>query len=256
MTAPLPLSILLLARDEAAALEALLPSLAFAREVVVVWDPHGDPATRAAAERAGARVLARPLDGFGPQRAFALAHCTQDWVLWLDADERLDAAATRAVCDAAAAPAGGTACTLARRGWFLGRPIRFCGWRNERVLRLFPRAAARFGDEAVHERVRVEARVVALPGRIEHHAYARWEDCTAKLVRYAAAGAAQALRAGRRAGPLDLLLRPPARFLRQYVLQLGVLDGAAGLALCGLAAAQVFLKYAAIWERTRARRGT
>src|SRR3989442_13080847 len=89
----LPISVLLLARDEAARLEDLLPRLGFAREVVVVVDAATRDATREVAARHGARVLERALDGFGPQRAFALSHASAPWVLWLDADERLAAEA-------------------------------------------------------------------------------------------------------------------------------------------------------------------
>ena len=84
-----PLSVLLLVRDETRDVEELLPTLAFAREVVVVWDPRGERTARDAAGRLGACVAERTFDGFGPQRAFALAQCTQDVVLWIDADERL-----------------------------------------------------------------------------------------------------------------------------------------------------------------------
>ena len=242
----LPLSILLLARDETAALEALLPALSFAAEVVVVWDPAGDPAARAAAERLGARVFERALDGFGPQRRFALERCRAPWVLWLDADERL-APEGPAALRAALAEAAAEGFTLPRVSYFLGRRIRWCGWRGERVLRLFRRERARFDDAPVHERVAVEGRIAPLAAALEHHSYDRWEDCVAKLVRYARAGAERARREGRRAGPLDVMVRPPLRFLRMYVLQLGVLDGAHGFVLCALAAWQVGLKYAELW---------
>jgi len=88
---------------------------------------------------------------------------------------------------------------------------------------------------------------------LEHHSYATWSDCRDKLVRYAAAGAEAARRRGRRAGALDVVMRPPLRFARMYVLQLGFLDGAHGAALCALAAAQVFLKYAELWASPRRR---
>jgi (heptosyl)LPS beta-1,4-glucosyltransferase len=121
------------------------------------------------------------------------------------------------------------------------------------VVRLFRRERARFDDAPVHERVHVEGPGPGtLAGALEHHSYRTFEECVAKCVRYAHAGAERAALAGRRAGPLDVLVRPPLRFFRQYVLQLGFLDGAHGLALCGFAAAQVFLKYAELWERTRA----
>lgn len=260
MDSPGPISVLLLARDETRDLEALIPALAFAVEVVVVWDPRGDRATRDAAERLGARVSERPFEGFGSQRASALEICSQPWVLWIDADERLDAAAIsslRSFGGPAAIPAGTTHFQLRRVTWFLGRRIRFCGWRGERVVRLFRRDRARFDDAVVHEQVFVEGPGPgSLPGSIEHRSYRTFEDCVHKLVRYAHAGAEKAWRRGQRASLFDVVLRPPSRFLRQYVLQLGFLDGAHGLLLCALAAAQVFLKYAELWQRARAARPT
>lgn len=248
-----PVSVLLLARDETRDLEEVIPQLAFAHEVVVVWDPRGDAATRDAAVRLGARVEAHAFAGFGAQRAFALACCAQPWVLWLDADERLDAGAIASLRQAAAAaPGGPVQYALARATWFLGRRIRFCGWQGERVVRFFRRDRARFDEAEVHETVHVDGPPpVRLAGLIEHHSYRTFEDCVSKCVRYASAGAAKAERRGRRAGPLDVMLRPPLRFLRQYVLQLGFLDGVHGLVLCGFAAAQVYLKYAELWQRTR-----
>jgi glycosyltransferase involved in cell wall biosynthesis len=246
----LPLSVLLLARDEEARLGALLPRLGFAREVVVVVDAATRDHTREVAAAHGARVLERPLDDFGRQRQFGLEACGEEWVLWLDADEIVDAEAEGAVARALAAggnfpgPAG---YRLARRTWFLGRPIRHCGWRGERVLRLFRRTLSRFDPAPVHERVTVGGEVADLPGLIEHHSYPAWRACRDKLVLYAERGAARARAAGRRATPWDVAVRPPLRFLRMYVLQGGFLDGPHGLALCSLAAAQVLLKYLALW---------
>jgi hypothetical protein len=252
----LPLSVLLLARDETPDVEQLLPQLGFAAEVVLVWDPRGERAARDAAERLGARVFERVFDGFGPQRSFALAHCTQPWVLWIDADERLDAAAVAGLARAVAAgEAGPTHHRILRATWFLGRRIRFCGWQDERLVRLFRRDVASFDDAEVHEQVHVRGPGPGtLPGLLEHHSYRTLADCTTKCVRYAHAGAEKAARRGRRAGALDILVRPPLRFLRQYVLQLGFLDGAHGLLLCGFAAAQVFFKYGELWHRTAAGR--
>jgi (heptosyl)LPS beta-1,4-glucosyltransferase len=250
----LPISVLLLARDETRDLEELIPSLAFAADIVVVWDPRGARAAREAAERLGARVFEREFDGFGPQRQFALERCTQDWVLWLDADERLGGESHETLRRLAGGAAGRALVLARRRTRFLGRRIRWCGWGDEWLPRLFTRRSARFDGAPVHERVIVEdATAVAAGGpfEIEHLSYRTWDDCVTKMQRYAAANADKAWAAGKRAGFLDVLLRPPLRFLRQYVLQLGFLDGVHGLVLCGFASAQVFLKYAALWDRAR-----
>jgi (heptosyl)LPS beta-1,4-glucosyltransferase len=258
MAEPLPVSVLLLARDETRDLEELLPALGFAREIVVVWDPRGDRATRAAAQRLGARVFERAFDGFGRQRQFALAQCTQDWVLWIDADERLRPESLPALAEMTRRdPAVPAQLKFRRRTFFLGRPIRWCGWGGEEVCRFFTRRGASFDDAPVHERVRPEGDTRSrdfTPPVLEHHSYRTIDDCVAKMRRYASANAAKSWDAGRRAGVLDVALRPPLRFVRQYLLQLGFLDGAHGLVLCAFSAAQVFLKYAELWDRTRRER--
>jgi glycosyltransferase involved in cell wall biosynthesis len=252
MAADLPVSVLLLARDERDDLAALLPSLAFAREVVVVWDERGDAAVRELAQASGARVFAKGWEGFGAQRRFALAQCTQPWVLWLDADERLDARAAAALAAAVSGPGDAPAgYALERATWFLGARIRFCGWQRERLVRLFRRDRAAFDDAPVHERLLLEGDVATLPGTLEHHSYPTLAAARTKMLRYAEAGAEKAYRAGRRAGPLDPLVRAPLRFLRQYVLQLGVLDGWRGVQVCAFAAGQVWRKYARLAELTR-----
>jgi len=254
MKATAPVSVLLLARDEAPALRELLPELAFAAELVVVVDAATRDDSAAVAEAAGARVHVRALadaGGFGPQRRFALAQCTQPWVLWIDADERFAPGAREAIVDAVArGDADGW--SLARRTWFLGRPIRFCGWQGERVLRLFRREAAAFDDAPVHEQVAVRGRVRPLAATLEHRSYTTWGEAVDKLLRYSTANAAALARAGRGASLADVVFRPPLRFVRMYVLQLGVLDGARGFLVCALAATQVFLKYAARWSADRA----
>ena len=252
-------SVLLLLRDEVRDAEELLPSLGFAAEVVVVWDPRGDRAARDAAERLGARVFEREFDGFGPQRAFALEQCTQDWVLWIDADERLTPASLPVLTRALALPATPPGVVrVLRQTTFLGAGIHWCGWQDEWLPRLFTRKGARFDDAPVHERVELAGAVThRVPGRIVliHHSYRTIDDCVTKMVRYAHANAEKSWRAGRRAGLLDVIVRPPLRFLRQFVLQLGFLDGAHGFVLCAFAACQVFLKYAELWSRSRAGRG-
>ncbi|MGH7742251.1 MAG: glycosyltransferase family 2 protein [Candidatus Eiseniibacteriota bacterium] len=255
MSEALPISVLLLARDETRELSRLIPVLSFARETVVVWDPRGDRATRETAERLGARVIERAFEGFGAQRQFALALCRERWVLWIDADERPAPgfeAGLRQWLPSAGEAAGAR---VLRHTWFLGRRIRFCGWRGERVLRLFRRERARFDDAPVHERLLLDGAIEDLPLSLEHHSYSTMDDCLLKMDRYARAGAEKAWNAGRRAHAIDVALRPPLRFFRQYVLQAGLLDGAHGLLLCSLAAAQVMIKYGLLWDRTRRERG-
>jgi hypothetical protein len=104
----------------------------------------------------------------------------------------------------------------------------------------------------VHEQVHVQGSgPESTNGVLEHYSYRTWQDCMTKMLRYAPANAAKAFARGKRASALDVLLRPPLRFVRMYVLQLGFLDGAHGLVLCVLAATQVALKYGELWDLSR-----
>ncbi len=255
MAAELPISVLLLARDETAHLEALLPSLGFATEVVVVWDPRGDMRTREVAERLGARVFTHEFTGFGRQRQFTLAQCTQPWVLWIDADERLAPDAPKRLSVLLGPQSASVSIALLRVTHFLGARIRHCGWQGESIVRLFRREGAQFDEALVHERLGTTASMLMTTDiELTHLSYETWEQCVEKPRMYARLGAEKAFAAGRRASMLDVMWRPPLRFLRMYVLQLGVLDGARGWLVCALASWQVFLKYAELWDRTRRQR--
>lgn len=242
------ISALVPVRNEEANLPGCLASLAGADEIVVV-DSESTDRTREIAAAHGARVLVRPFDDYAAQKNWALPQLAHPWVLWLDADERADDTLWRAI-DALPADPPVDGYRVARANHFLGRPIAHCGWQGETVLRLFRRDGARFAGP-VHEVLEGCPRTALLPGRLDHHPYRTWGDATDKLVRYARLNARKAYDAGRRAGPAAMLVRPPARFVRMYVAQGGFLDGAHGLALCGLAATQVFLKYARLWDATR-----
>ncbi len=243
-----PISVLVPTLDEERNIAACLASVAWADEVVVV-DSHSADRTVERARAAGARVLERTFDDWSSQKNWALAQCTHPWVLCLDADERVDEALAAAIAALPPVPPC-DGYRLARANRFLGRPIRYSGWQDDRVLRLFRRAEGRFVG-AIHERVEGPRRVGDLPGALEHEPYATWGDYERKLWRYARAGARAAHAAGRRVGPWAMVLRPPARFVRMYVAQRGFLDGAPGLVLCGLSAIAVFLKYALLWDATR-----
>ena len=243
-----PLSVLVPTLNEERNLAACLASVAWADELVVV-DSRSSDRTVDIAEAAGARVLVRSFDDWSAQKNWALAQCRHPWVLCVDADERVDSALAASIADLPPEPAA-DGYRIARRNRFLGHPIRHSGWQDDRVVRLFHRGRGRF-EGAIHESVVGLGRVDALDGALDHEPYATWGDYERKLWRYARAGARAAYAAGRRSGPWPMLIRPPARFLRMYLAQGGFLDGGPGLALCGLTAIAVFLKYAFLWDATR-----
>ncbi|MEO8485989.1 MAG: glycosyltransferase family 2 protein [Betaproteobacteria bacterium] len=244
MAGTLPLSLVVITRDAAKDLAACLASAPFVSEVVVVDAGSGDD-TVEIARRSGARVIAEPWRGFGPQKNFAVAAAAHDWVLCIDADERATPeleASIRAEFDAGepAAPAF----AIARRNRFLGRWLAHGEGYPDWNLRLFDRRRARWTDDAVHEHVVAEGAVVRLRGDLLHASAESIDDYVQKQNRYTSLQAEAMHARGERAGFARLALSPLARFLRFYIVRLGFLDGAAGFAHIAIGAFASFLKYA------------
>ena len=245
MPEPLPLSLVVITRDAAADLSACLASAPFAAEALVVDSGSADH-TVAVARDAGARVLVEPWRGFGPQKQFAVAAARHDWVLCLDADERVTPALDAAIRAAFAAgpPTTVAAFALARRNRFLGRWLAHGEGYPDWTVRLFDRRRARWSDDPVHERVHVAGALARLSGDLLHSSAESIEAYVEKQNRYTSIQAAAMHARGEVASTAQLVLSPLVRFVRFYVFRLGFLDGAAGFAHIAIGAFASFLKYA------------
>ena len=242
-----PLSVIVTTWNEAKNLPGCLESVRWADDLLVV-DSGSRDSTVDIARGYGARVLAHPYDSAGHQKNWALAHVGRPWVLVLDADERPTPELAAEIREVVSRDGPRDGYYLRRRSFFLGHEIRHCGWEGDRVLRLFRAGRGLYDDRLVHETLRLEGREDHLLAPLLHYTYRTFSDYLDKLERYTARGAADLRGAGKRASLAALLLRPPARFLRMYCLQLGFLDGVHGLLLCTLSAHSVWLKYARLFE--------
>ena len=240
------MSVVIAARDEAANIEACVASVAWAREVIVVENDSSD-ATVELANRAGATVMSHPFSTIGAQRNAAISRATSGWILVVDADERGSPALGDEIRRVVAAPDGREAFRVPRRNFFLGREVKHGGWASDRPIRLF-RSTLRYNTSRVHEHVDVKGEVGELSESLTHSTYTSLDDYFEKLDRYSRWWAEDRHERGRRAGPLSVVFRPPARFVSMYFLRGGWMDGAAGAVLCSLAAASVMAKYARLWE--------
>jgi len=244
-----PFSAVLITRNAAAVLEPCLESIAFADEIVVV-DAASTDVTLEIAVRRGARVVQREWLGFGRQKQFAVEQAKHDWVLCLDADERVSrelAASIQAVLAAPAAPVF----RMPRRNRFLGRWLAHGEGYPDWSPRLFNRLNARWSDDLVHEKVLYSVTPGTLKGDLLHDP---GDDLSAYLERqnrYTTLAARQAYDLGRSAGVLHLLLSPVVRFFKFYILRLGFLDGVPGLLHISIGCMNSYLKYAKLIELRR-----
>jgi glycosyltransferase involved in cell wall biosynthesis len=246
MSGPLPLSLCVITRDAAREIAGCLASVPFAGDVVVV-DSGSEDDTVEIARRCGARVVAQPWLGFGAQKNFAVAQARHDWVLCLDADERLTPELGAAIASVLAAPAAAdapAAYAMARRNRFLGRWLAHGEGYPDWNVRLFDRRRARWTDDAVHEHVVAAARVGRLAGDLLHASAESLDAYMAKQNRYTTLQAEALHARGARAGTARLVLSPLVRFVRFYVLKRGFLDGSAGLVHIAIGCFNSFIKYA------------
>jgi glycosyltransferase involved in cell wall biosynthesis len=241
------LSVIVATFNEEENLPQLLKSISFADEVVICDSGSTDRTVEIAREH-GCLVVHKRFDGFGPAKQAALVRATGDWVLSLDADERLDDVAAKEIRSALNGQFTGY--RIKRRSFFLGRWLRHSGWYPDWVLRLFRREQGCFGNDLVHEGVTVDGEIARLEGHILHYTDPSLTHYLKKLNRYTSLSAEMLYRQGKRFHFWHLF-KPPFLFWKMYLLKLGFLDGFQGLLLALLSSFHVFCKYVKLWELQR-----
>jgi glycosyltransferase involved in cell wall biosynthesis len=245
-----PLSAVLITRNAANVLDTCLESLAFVDEIVVV-DSASSDGTIEIARRHGARVVQKEWLGFGRQKQFAVEQAAHDWVLCLDADERVSPELAASIAAAVVAPVS-PVYRMARRNRFLGRWLSHGEGYPDWSPRLFNRLNARWSDDLVHEKVLYSVTPGTLKGDLMHDSA---DDLAAYLDRqnrYTTLAARQAFELGRNVGLLHLLLSPVVRMFKFYVFRLGFLDGLPGLLHISIGCMNSYVKYAKLIELWRA----
>lgn len=253
-----PLSVAIITLNAASQLEACLQSARFADEIVVV-DSGSTDGTQALAERHGARVIQQDWLGFGPQKQFAVEAARHDWVLCLDADERVTPALQMAIESAleigqnsASTAAAPHAYRFPRCNRFLGRYLKHGEGYPDWSLRLFNRRHARWSDDAVHEKVVCDGPTGTLTGDLLHDSAESLSSYLTKQNRYTSLAADMALAAGKRSSVGRVALSPLVRFIKFYFVRQGFRDGLPGFVHIAIGCFNSMIKYAKMLERQNA----
>ncbi len=236
------LSVIVITLNEADNLTECLASVRWADELVIVDAGSTDGTQEIARREADVLIETRDWPGFGAQKNRALAHASGDWVLSLDADERVTPALRKAI-EQAIAEARHAVYRMPRQSWFLGRRIRHGGWSPDYVTRLFQRGDARFSDDLVHERLLHDAPLGTLEAPLLHFSYRNLEQVLDKIDRYSSAGAANMHAKGRRGGLARALGHGFWTFVQTWLLRRGFLDGREGLILAIANAQGTYYRY-------------
>ena len=240
-------SVTIITLNEAEHIGAAIDSVTWADEIVVV-DCGSADATTEIARAKGATVVHRDWSGWIDQKNFAAERAANDWIFSLDADERVPPPLAGEIRELLSAEPPMRGYRVPRVTFHLGRWIRTTDFYPDYQTRLYDRRAARWRGKYVHESVAVDGPVGRFRHDLEHYSFRDLRDHLDRVNRYTTLAARQMHESGRRAGLFDLVIHPPAAFLRNYLLRLGILDSTPGLIISVINAYSVFLKFVKLWE--------
>lgn len=241
------LCVIILTKNEEKDIEGAIQSTRQCADEVLVVDSGSTDRTVELAQKNGARVVFREWDNdFAAQRNFVLTQTAADWVLYLDADERLNEPLAKRICDIMAADAKEAAMkkqySFQRKSVAFGKKFSYGPLHPDWVTRLFPRESVTWVGK-VHEHPECSLPLEKLPGHLEHYTYRNWQEWEEKMARYSTLWAEEAYHKGRRASLPEALLHGIGSLFSTLLLRLGFLDGWMGICLCCMYFSYTTLKY-------------
>ena len=245
------LSVAIITFNEADRISAAIKSVSFADEILVL-DSGSTDATVEIAKKLGARVLSTDWPGHVEQKNRALQMVEGEWVLHVDADERVSKELSEEILGIINQDSQHVAFRVKRQNWWEGKPVRFGRWGFDRPIRLLKKSSGNWVGEDPHDRLDIDGKVGKLSGLLVHHPYRNLKEHWSTVDRYTELAALSAHERGRRSTVLDIFFRPPAHFFSSYLLLFGFLDGLRGLCLAWIGSVYVLLKW---WRLRKFNRG-
>ena len=246
------LACVVITKNEELNIQDCLASTGWAAERIVV-DAESTDRTSELARAAGAKVFVRPWPGFGAQKNFGIAQASSEWILIVDADERVSLPLKREVISQIDRWKTGdpVAYEIPRKNFFYGAWVRHAGVYPDYQLRLFRRGSAEYNNVPVHENLIVRGAIAQLSSPLEHYTERHIRDHFRKFGLYTTLAAQEKRKTVQRVSVLDLLVRPPVIFFKTYLIRQGFRDGVRGLIVCSFASMYTFVKYAKLWHITK-----
>lgn len=253
------LAVAMIVKNEAENLQECLASVSGWVDEIVVLDSGSSDNTLEIAKTFNAHVFVNAeWPGFGKQRQLAQRYVQSDWVLWLDADERVSPALRDEILVVLQQAPENTVFAIPRLSWAFGRFIRHSGWYPDYVLRLYPTQLTSYDESLVHEKVVIppNTNTQRLKGNLTHYPYRDIQHYLIKVSGYTASWARQQHEKGKVVNILQAITHGLTCFVRMYVIKAGFLDGTQGLILAMVGAYTTFIKYADLWTLTNENKNT
>lgn len=244
------ISALAITYNEEANIEKFISSLSFADEVIIV-DSNSTDKTVELAKQHNAKVIIRDFDNFSNQKNFALQQVNHDWVVFFDLDETITQELAEEIKNTIKNSKNIAAFKVKRNFYFMGKRIKYSGFQNDVVIRIFKRNKAKYSNNLVHETLEVDGSVKILKHKSDHYSYKNFDHYNNKLTQYSKLQAQALYNKNVRPSIYHFIIRPCYRFWHQYLIRLGFLDGKEGFILAYTSAFTVFKRYLYLWTMYR-----
>jgi len=243
------LSVIITTFNEASNIEACLESVKWADEIIVV-DSFSTDKTVDIAQQYTSKIFQRKYSGPADQKNWAIPQATHNWVLILDADERVTLPLKNEISQILQLDQPKDAYWIPRQSFFMGKKVRYSGWQGDAVIRLIRKEKCRYDNQQVHEEIITEdIEVGRLKNKLNHYTYKNLNHYLAKIERYAEWSAKDHLKKTPKITLYHLWVKPFFRFIKHYFFQLGILDGKVGFIISAIMAWGVFLRYAKMKDK-------
>lgn len=238
------ISAVIITYNEIGYVERCIDSVSFADEIIVVDSYSSDGTYEYLSAHPSVKVLQHPFQDFTKQKTFAMKQASNDWVLFLDADEVVSNPLRREIVETITGPSQHVAYWFYRKFMFKNAQLRFSGWQTDKNYRLFRKSKVKFcQDRRVHECLEVEGTSGILKHRLVHYSYKKYENYKGKMLHYGRLKARQCHENGKKVNLLKLMVAPIWKFLYNYTIRLGMLDGRKGITVCYLNALSDLERY-------------
>jgi glycosyltransferase involved in cell wall biosynthesis len=227
-----------------------IESLSFADEIIFI-DSYSTDNTVAIAKELGATVIQKKFEDFSSQRNFAIQQSNTDWIMFFDLDEIVTPELEREILQVIAEQNQYVGFFVKRNYYFLGKLIKYGGWQNDKVIRIFNKNFCQYNGNLVHEVIVTNGKVSQLKNNVNHYSYKDFDNYNNKLNHYSKLQAESLYQRNLRPKAYHFFIRPTYRFFWQYIYRLGILDGKEGYILAYVHAFSVFKRYLQLWMRYR-----
>lgn len=243
------ISALIITLNEAKNIAFVIENLSFADEIIVVDSFSEDDTFSIASTYPNVKVFQHPFEDFTSQRNYALDKANFEWILFLDADERVPRPLQKEILKTVNQDRTADAYFFYRKFMFKGEPLNFSGWQTDKNIRLFKKDKAKYTEERlVHEVLKVDGTISCLKHKLIHYSYSNYKSYQNKMINYAKLKAKELHNKGVKPNAFHYYIKPLYKFLHSYIIRLGILDGKKGFTICYLNALSVYKRYPILKE--------